>query len=271
VIEITYEKNDELLDAVNRIHKYYAPSEGMAGEDLGQLMTGVDFGGVQVQGNTFEVTGGWDALPWFTDSWDSVESNNDVYIQVDGSTTTVTLPAPPAPNERISVYLQRAGNTKAMRIDDPHFNIAGDSAMVINPNALMPTIIGDGSTVTYAIDEYFNTYPGDTLIFRAFDSDGSVVINDTDGTIATVTSVAANTLGLSANIFTATGKSYSIYGMSSREGSVLYVGTGGTLSITTWGGQTVTMVGVVSGSYVPVQVARVNATGTSASNIIAFW
>jgi len=204
VIEITYEKNDELLDAVNRIHKYYAPSEGMAGEDLGQLMTGVDFGGVQVQGNTFEVTGGWDALPWFTDSWDSVESNNDVYIQVDGSTTTVTLPTPPAPNERISVYLQRAGNTKAMRIDDPHFNIAGDSAMVINPNALMPTIIGDGSTVTYAIDEYFNTYPGDTLIFRAFDSDGSVVINDPN---LLDTNITGGTLAqMSGAYITATGK-----------------------------------------------------------------
>lgn len=79
IIDVQYEKNDELLDSVNRINKYYAPTEGMIGNQISQLMTGIDFGGVQVQGTTFDVTGGWDALPWFTDGWDSVESNRDFY------------------------------------------------------------------------------------------------------------------------------------------------------------------------------------------------
>jgi hypothetical protein len=34
----------------------------MKGKELSQLMTGIDFGGVQIQGTTFDVTGGWDAL-----------------------------------------------------------------------------------------------------------------------------------------------------------------------------------------------------------------
>lgn len=50
-----------------------------------QLMTGIDFGGVQIQGNPFDVTGGWDALPWFTDNWDSVESNSDFYYVVEST------------------------------------------------------------------------------------------------------------------------------------------------------------------------------------------
>jgi hypothetical protein len=79
VIEVSYEKNSELLDSVNRINKFYAPTSGMIGNEIGQLMTGIDFGGVQVQGTTFDVTGGWDALPWFTEGWDSVESNSDFY------------------------------------------------------------------------------------------------------------------------------------------------------------------------------------------------
>ena len=83
VINVVYEKNDELLDSVNRIDKYYNPSSGMKGKELPQLMTGIDFGGVQIQGTTFDVTGGWDALPWFTDNWDSVESSNDFYYVVD--------------------------------------------------------------------------------------------------------------------------------------------------------------------------------------------
>jgi len=83
VITVSYEKNNELLDSVNRINKFYAPVSGMKGNSLGQLMTGIDYGGVQIQGTTFDVTGGWDALPWFTEGWDSVESNSDFYYVLD--------------------------------------------------------------------------------------------------------------------------------------------------------------------------------------------
>ncbi|SCM80005.1 conserved hypothetical protein [uncultured Pleomorphomonas sp.] len=49
----------------------------------------------------------------------------------------------------------------------------------------------------------------------------------------------------------------------------LYVGTAGDLAITTVGGSTVTLK-QVSG-WVPVRVARVLATGTTATNIVALW
>ena len=92
VIVITYQKNDELLDSINRIEKYYSPGSGMLGKELNQLMTGIDYGGVSIQGTTFDVTGGWDALPWFTDNWDSVEPSADYYHIADGSTNYVVLP-----------------------------------------------------------------------------------------------------------------------------------------------------------------------------------
>jgi hypothetical protein len=178
IIVITYEKNDELLDSIDRIHKYYAPLSGMKGTDLNQLMTGIDFGGVQVQGTTFDVTGGWDALPWFTDSWDSVESSNDFYYVADGSTTFVSLPYTPENNQPISIYIQRSGTTRPIRIDDPAYTPSWDSSVATNPNAEMPTFIGDGSTKIIEIHRYLSTQPGDTLIFRKLDSDGSVVISD---------------------------------------------------------------------------------------------
>jgi hypothetical protein len=78
-IVVTYEKDDTLLDSVNRINKYYTPVSGMRGKDIPQLMTGIDFGGVQVQGSSFGIAGGWDALPWFTDNWDSVTPSSDFY------------------------------------------------------------------------------------------------------------------------------------------------------------------------------------------------
>lgn len=178
IIEITYEKNDELLDSVNRIEKYYSPTQGMIGNELGQLMTGVDYGGVLIQGTTFDVTGGWDALPWFTDNWDSVEPSSDYYHIADGSTNFVVLPYVPAEGQLINVYIKRAGEQLTTRIDDPYWTLSLDSSYAANPSAQMPTFMGDGSTSHVEIGQYIQTYAGDTLIFRPSDSDGSVTIND---------------------------------------------------------------------------------------------
>ena len=214
VITVVYEKSNEIYDSVNRINAYYNPSEGMKGKVVSQLMTGIDYGGVQIQGTTFDVSGGWDALPWFTDAWDSVESNNDYYYIVptsnDGSTITVLLPTAPAAGQRVSIYLKRAGSKElrsietldvngnpvvvydeavdepaVVRIDDPYYGMYDGSTVMPNgrttlpENILMPTFIGDGENRTVVFDEYgVQTFPGDTLIFRNFESDGTVSIKD---------------------------------------------------------------------------------------------
>jgi hypothetical protein len=195
VIEISYEKDDTILDSVDRINKYYSPTAGMIGKDIGQLMTGIDFGGVQIQGTTFDVSGGWDALPWFTDTWDSVESSSDYYYIADGSTTFVVLPSAPAMGQQISIYLKRSGlevprsiddlqytrptpEPRTIRIDDPNFGV-GDGSTVVNANALMPTFVGDGSSTVVEFRD-FNVHieAGDTIIFRPIESDGTVTISD---------------------------------------------------------------------------------------------
>lgn len=181
VINISYEKHDELLDSVNRIEKYYSPTSGMKGKEINQLMTGIDFGGVQIQGTTFDVTGGWDALPWFTDNWDSVEASADHYVLCDGSTIDVTLPFVPAVDQQITVYIKRTGvNQPTIRIDDLFFDAIDDSSSVANTNAEMPTFIGDGINNIVEIGQYISTEVGDILIFRPIDSDGSVTITDTN-------------------------------------------------------------------------------------------
>jgi len=231
IIVINYEKNDDLLDSVNRIDRYYSPVSGMRGKELPQLMTGVDFGGVLVQGTTFDVTGGWDALPWFADNWDSVESNSDFYYVINaidyqltdedsvakiyktGSIVnfqgkifvatatnedkppiefadvwqelTFKLPYVPVDGQLISIYLKKAGELKATRIDDPYFSNYDGST--VQPNgrteaaltSLLPTFVGDGSTQEVDIQSYgVSLGNGDTLIFRLLDSDGSVIITD---------------------------------------------------------------------------------------------
>jgi len=56
-----------------------------------------------------------------------------------------------------------------------------------------------------------------------------------------------------------------------NNGCVLYVGVAGDLKVKTIGGDDVVFTGVLAGSFIPVQVLRVFATGTTATNIVALW
>jgi hypothetical protein len=81
---------------------------------------------------------------------------------------------------------------------------------------------------------------------------------------------------LNANIFLASNKDYVVYQASAQttignQGCVLYIGGPGNVAVTTNGGDTVTLVGLNAGQFVPVQVTKVALTGTTATNIIALW
>ena len=98
-----------------------------------------------------------------------------------------------------------------------------------------------------------------------------IVVNTTDGTQTTVPGIDNDTtLTVAENIFAVTAKAYVIYG-GEQEGAVLYIGTAGALKVTTIAGDAVTFIGINTGAFFPVQVAKVWATGTTASNIIALW
>jgi len=100
---------------------------------------------------------------------------------------------------------------------------------------------------------------------------GMIIVNTTDGTQTVVEGVINDTtLTVADNIFTVTAKAYVIYG-GEQEGAVLYIGTAGALKVTTIAGDAVTFIGINTGAFFPVQVAKVWATGTTASNIIALW
>lgn len=51
----------------------------------------------------------------------------------------------------------------------------------------------------------------------------------------------------------------------------LWVGGAGNLAVVTTGGDTVTLTAATAGSVVPVRVARVLSTGTTATAIVALW
>ena len=104
---------------------------------------------------------------------------------------------------------------------------------------------------------------------------GAIVVNTSDSTIALVTEVdSATTLSLSADIFTADPKDYVVYinpEMNRSEGCVIYCCSTGDIKVETVGGSIVTYTGVPTGIFLPVQVYKVFATGTSATNLVANW
>jgi len=167
-IRITYEKNFEHMSAADRINFFYEPSSGMLGKDLAQLMRGIDYDGVQLQGMGFGATGGWDALPWFSDSWDGFDSAFDDRIFTAGAGVyTYDLQYAPAVAEIVNIYVN--GN----RIDDPDFITY---PMAGKPNVVMLPIEGNGSTEIFTIpNTYLTIAAGDKVVFRRSTSDGSVL------------------------------------------------------------------------------------------------
>lgn len=56
-----------------------------------------------------------------------------------------------------------------------------------------------------------------------------------------------------------------------NNGCVLYIGSAGNLRVQTVGGDDVTFNNINTGAFIPVQIVKVYATGTTASNILALW
>jgi hypothetical protein len=104
-ISVTYIKDWSLLNAADRTKFYYTPLSGEIGNDLAQLMTGIDYGGVIVNGLGFDVAAGWGALPYYSDKWDTFDATfNDYIVTIAAGTRTFTLPYVPAAGTVLNVY-----------------------------------------------------------------------------------------------------------------------------------------------------------------------
>ncbi len=175
-VEITYTKDFNHLSATDRINFYYNPQSGQFGKDLAQLMTGIDFGGVNITGLGFEVNGGWDSLPWYSEGWDGFDAEFDDYvITVSDSTYAYQLPYVPALNEQINVYVN------GKRIDDPYFDsydgitVQPNGKIVAPAGTYMQTFIGNGvnDTIILPTSGSLDINTGDKIVFRRSTSDGS--------------------------------------------------------------------------------------------------
>ena len=170
VILISYLKDWALLNAADRL-QYYTPEVGQLGNDLSQLMTGVDYGGVSVNGLGFEANYGWDSAPYHTDRWDSFDSTFDDYgIKIGTVTHTFTLPYMPEAGTELNIY------RNWIRIDDIHWNTVDQT----NTAAVMQTLIASGNTNIVTIPNTVLISTGDTIIIRKSTSDGSIKPHEVD-------------------------------------------------------------------------------------------
>jgi hypothetical protein len=167
-ITIQYSKNINIQNSVDRVINYYAPTLGMPGKDVTQLMKGIEFGGVEIQGLNFSVSAGWDGLPWFGQGWDTyINENQDLLVVSDGVTSTYSLGYVPMANTAINIYFDN------VRVDDENFGTANQT----NENALFETIYPDG--ISDYIDLPLVPASGVKIAVRLSISDGVIMPSDT--------------------------------------------------------------------------------------------
>ena len=95
---------------------------------------------------------------------------------------------------------------------------------------------------------------------------GDVVYNPGSGKTSLVTSVSGNVVGV-----VTTGFSGGTYAIFKPMSALLYVGGAGDLAVVTDGGDEVVFTAVAAGSFLPVHIKQVKATGTDATAILALW
>ena len=167
VIRVEYNIPLSMLNAEDRIKFAYNPIAGMYGNDLAQLMTGVDYGGVEVRSFDFSSPSGFDSQPWYTDNWDEFDDTfEDEVFTADGSTIAVQLSAPLEDGVVYNLY------KNGIRIDDPNY----DAGTPTNVYAITNSITGDGVTdIVYVQDLGIELLDNDVFVVRKTTSDGSVL------------------------------------------------------------------------------------------------
>ncbi len=90
--------------------------------------------------------------------------------------------------------------------------------------------------------------------------------------VATVDAVVSDTVLTTSTAITAA-LTYTIYSQTDNpsNGCVLFAGGAGDIELITVDDDTVLFKGIVAGQFLPVQVKRVKATNTSATDIVALW
>lgn len=146
--------------------------------------------------------------------------------------------------------------------------VPSDTINIPNPAAVNASGTTDGSgtgtTATDLVDSTATFTDGSVRV-------GDIVMNNTDSSLHVIEEIVDdNNLKLVAGSL-AGSKSYTIYAKDSKAAPSLYVGVTGNVVVEMAGGDVVTLVGVPAGATLPINVVRVNATNTTATDIVALF
>ena len=197
-ILVNYTIDQSLLSFTDRIQYFYNPTAGQPGKDLPQLMTGVDYGGVQVNGLGFSIGNGWGSSPFYSDKWDNFDTEfNDYFVTVAADTRTFTLPYTATPGTEINVYQVKASVTDHEITNSGQLKYSYDTNSTSVTSALVKSVPTTSISTTYlAAGSYANTvkHPTNTNI-----QVGMAIVGAGFASGQTVTSVLDNnTVVLSA-------------------------------------------------------------------------
>lgn len=180
VISITYKKDVSMLNAADRTTLYYSPTAGMPGNDLSQLMSGVEYEGAIYDSIDFGTETGFDIGGFAGTGFDTfVNTFEDEIFEITTDSTlveTYILSQALETGYEYNVYVKVAGETqeddwKIYRLDDPAYD---GTTVLENIYAQMLPIQGDDSTIEVTIDlTDISTAPGDKVIISKSTSDGS--------------------------------------------------------------------------------------------------
>ena len=150
-----YYGDESGLTAADRIKGFYTPSDGMPGNELSQVMSGVDYGGTMVTGLLFTQSQGWDNSAWYDYPWDNYGLSRTVPFLADGSTNSYTFSTAPASGDVYYVYTTKDDSTRTKLSD---------------------IITGDGSTTTFTL----STTPDENALVEFIPADDDGVLTPTD-------------------------------------------------------------------------------------------
>lgn len=150
---------------------------------------------------------------------------------------------------------------------DNRLQVRNGLSVILSDTVDIPKTIYSVGSATSTVSNQLN----DTGANFANVMPGFIVYNTTDSTCTLVVAKLSDTSLLLADDIIANGENYTLYSVGINNGSLLYVGTGGDLTVMTLGGDVVTLRNYNDGQFVPIHVTRVFSTGTTASDIVALW
>jgi hypothetical protein len=277
VINVKYIIDKSVMSATDRIQYYYNPLTGQLGKELSQLMLGVDYGGVQVNGLGFSLDTGWGTTPYYSDKWDNFDSKfTDYFVTVAANAHTFDqLPYVADFGTEINIY--KASTTTDSHVSDGlqtkyTYNILADNPVVTLVNNIETTSI---ATTYQPTGSYHTTLkvanttvsgktvlPGMTVVGNGFASGQTVTSVGLDGQTVTLSAAPdsnpankqfLNVTGVNQNSITGSGAIFNVVTTETGySAQVVNGGTGYTVSLNFGAPNTIKILGTAVGGTTPL-------------------